>query len=137
MTKTPTSVLDIHIGSRVKMARMMRGLSREVLADRLGVELDAMTAYERGERRFGPTLLQDAAGIIGVTVSHFFGDFDSGMDIIRPFATEPDDGSLPDVAEVQAMIDAFVQVRSSSLRDGLLRQAQAAVEVTCGTAAND
>lgn len=122
------SPVDIHVGSRVRMLRMVKTFSREKLADSLNIETEEMAALERGDTRFGPTLLQDVADILGYTVADFFLGFDSGLPIIP--STVPDDGTMPGVAEVQQMVDTFVQIRSQSFREGLLRQAQAAAEVT-------
>jgi transcriptional regulator with XRE-family HTH domain len=71
MNKTP-NIIDKHVGSRVRMRRLMLGLSQGKLADALGLTFQQVQKYEKGMNRMGASRLQQAADVLGVTVSFFF-----------------------------------------------------------------
>src|SRR5262245_4356507 len=47
-----------HAGSRIRMRRMMLGMSQEKLADGLGVTFQQVQKYEKGRNRIGAGRLQ-------------------------------------------------------------------------------
>ncbi len=63
---------DIHIGRRLREARLGRGLSQGALGNKLGVTFQQIQKYESGANRIGGSRLWDMSGILGVPVSHFF-----------------------------------------------------------------
>jgi transcriptional regulator with XRE-family HTH domain len=72
MTKTEISnPIDIHVGSRVRMRRMMLGMSQEKLGDALGLTFQQVQKYEKGTNRMGASRLQQAADILGVAAILF------------------------------------------------------------------
>ena len=72
-TKRPNAI-DVHVGSRMRMRRMMLGMSQEKLATAFGVSFQQVQKYERGTNRMGSSRLQHAASILRVPVSFFFED---------------------------------------------------------------
>ena len=72
-TKRPNAI-DAHVGSRMRMRRMMLGMSQEKLATAFGVSFQQVQKYERGANRMGSSRLQHAASILRVPVSYFFED---------------------------------------------------------------
>jgi transcriptional regulator with XRE-family HTH domain len=70
-TKGPNAI-DIHVGSRMRMRRMMLGMSQEKLATGLGLTFQQVQKYEKGANRMGASRLQQAADILRVPVSFFF-----------------------------------------------------------------
>jgi transcriptional regulator with XRE-family HTH domain len=71
MKKTPNPV-DKHVGSRVRMRRLMLSLSQEKLGDALGLTFQQIQKYEKGTNRIGASRLQHMSGILQVPVSFFF-----------------------------------------------------------------
>ena len=51
-TKGPNAI-DMHVGSRMRMRRMMLGMSQEKLADSFGLTFQQVQKYERGKKRMG------------------------------------------------------------------------------------
>ena len=51
-TKGPNAI-DAHVGSRLRMRRMMLGMSQEKLADGLGLTFQQVQKYEKGANRMG------------------------------------------------------------------------------------
>ena len=75
MTKTKIKIsnpIDIHVGSRLHMCRLMLNLSQEKLGKALGITFQQVQKYEKGVNRMGSSRLQQAADILGVTVPFFF-----------------------------------------------------------------
>lgn len=71
MKKTPNPT-DKHVGSRVRMRRMMLGMSQEKLGDALGLTFQQVQKYEKGTNRIGASRLQQISNILQVPVSFFF-----------------------------------------------------------------
>jgi transcriptional regulator with XRE-family HTH domain len=63
---------DKHVGARVRMRRMMLGMSQEKLGDALGLTFQQVQKYEKGSNRIGASRLQHIAQILQVPVSFFF-----------------------------------------------------------------
>ena len=59
MAKTKASnAIDAHVGSRVRMRRMMLGMSQQKLGDALGLTFQQVQKYEKGTNRMGASRLQ-------------------------------------------------------------------------------
>jgi transcriptional regulator with XRE-family HTH domain len=65
--KTP-NLIDKHVGSRLRMRRIMLGMSQEKLAVGFGLTFQQVQKYEKGVNRMGASRLQQAAQILDVTV---------------------------------------------------------------------
>ncbi|WP_026616566.1 helix-turn-helix domain-containing protein [Ensifer aridi] len=72
MNKKDPNPIDAFVGSRVRMRRLMVGLSQEKLADGLGITFQQVQKYEKGTNRIGASRLQAIADILGVHPSFFF-----------------------------------------------------------------
>jgi transcriptional regulator with XRE-family HTH domain len=69
--KTPNPI-DKHVGSRVRMRRMMLSMSQEKLGDALGLTFQQVQKYEKGTNRIGASRLQQISDILQAPVSFFF-----------------------------------------------------------------
>jgi transcriptional regulator with XRE-family HTH domain len=69
--KTPDPV-DKHVGGRVRMRRMMLGMSQEKLGDALGITFQQVQKYEKGTNRIGASRLQHISHVLQVAVPFFF-----------------------------------------------------------------
>jgi transcriptional regulator with XRE-family HTH domain len=74
MAKKAPNPIDKHVGSRVRMRRMMLGMSQEKLGDALGLTFQQVQKYEGGANRVSASRLSAMAEILGVPISYFFGD---------------------------------------------------------------
>lgn len=68
--------MDIHVGSRVRLRRMMMGLSQDRLGEELGLTFQQVQKYEKGVNRIGASRLFDISRILEVPVQFFYDDFD-------------------------------------------------------------
>jgi transcriptional regulator with XRE-family HTH domain len=71
VTKNPT-LIDRHVGNRVRMRRMIVDMSQERLGEALGVTFQQVQKYEKGTNRIGASRLQQIANVLGVPVGFFF-----------------------------------------------------------------
>ena len=72
MAKKAPNPTDKHVGSRVRMRRMMLGMSQEKLGDALGLTFQQVQKYEKGTNRIGASRLQQISHILQVPVAFFF-----------------------------------------------------------------
>ncbi len=63
---------DIHIGRRLRQARLSRGLSQDLLGKRLGITYQQIQKYESGSNRIGGSRLWDMCRLLDVPVGYFF-----------------------------------------------------------------
>ena len=72
MAKKAPNPIDKHVGSRVRMRRMMLSLSQEKLGGALGLTFQQVQKYEKGTNRIGASRLQQISHILQVPVAFFF-----------------------------------------------------------------
>ena len=63
---------DVHVGARIRMRRMILGISQEKLGMALGVTFQQVQKYEKGATRVGAGRLLEVANYLGVPVGYFF-----------------------------------------------------------------
>ena len=73
MKKSPNHV-DRHVGSRVRLRRMLLGLSQEKLGEALGLTFQQVQKYEKGTNRIGASRLQQIAQFLKVDIAYLFED---------------------------------------------------------------
>lgn len=104
--------IDVHVGRRLRQARLLAGLSQEELGDGIGVSFQAVQKYEHGENRLSASRLFRAAKLLSRSVSFFFDDIeDEG-------ATGTEGGFSRDEIE---LIRHYRQISSEDVRDHLLQ----------------
>lgn len=64
--------IDVHVGSRVRLRRMILGMSQEKLGEHLGLTFQQVQKYEKGVNRIGASRLFDLANVLGVPVQFFY-----------------------------------------------------------------
>lgn len=72
MAKKPLNSIDIHVGSRVRMRRLMLDMSQTNLADAIGITFQQVQKYEKGTNRISASRLQHISTILQVPVPFFF-----------------------------------------------------------------
>src|SRR5436305_6562493 len=72
MAKKVPNPIDSYVGSRVRMRRMMLGMSQEKLGDALGLTFQQIQKYEKGTNRIGASRLQQISLVLQVQVAFFF-----------------------------------------------------------------
>jgi transcriptional regulator with XRE-family HTH domain len=77
-TGAPNPV-DVHVGQRVRMRRVLLGMSQEKLGAALGLTFQQVQKYERGANRIGASRLWDLSLVLKCHVSYFFEDMGTAV----------------------------------------------------------
>lgn len=128
MARKQPHPIDVHVGRRVKMRRILIGMSQEKLGDRLGLTFQQVQKYEKGANRIGASRLWDLSRILGVPVRYFF-------EGLRTEAGAPAEGfaeeAQPDYvldfvqsSEGVQLIKAFVRIKDDNVRRGIVNLAK-------------
>lgn len=64
--------IDIHVGSRVRMKRTLKGLTQAGLGEVVGLTFQQIQKYERGTNRIGSSRLFKLAHALDTPVGFFF-----------------------------------------------------------------
>jgi transcriptional regulator with XRE-family HTH domain len=64
--------IDVHVGHRLREARLLAKLNQIQLGEGIGVTFQAVQKYEAGENRLSASRLYMAAQFVGLPVSFFF-----------------------------------------------------------------
>ena len=91
MNKSPNPI-DKHVGARVRMRRLLVGMSQGKLGEALDVTFQQVQKYEKGANRIGASRLQQLARVLDVPPSYFFEGAPTGEATASGFA-EPDGNS--------------------------------------------
>lgn len=78
MAKTPHAV-DVHVGNRVRMRRIMLGLSQPDLGNACGITFQQIQKYENGSNRISASRLVEFATTLKVPVAWFFEGLEAGQ----------------------------------------------------------
>src|SRR5437867_8014014 len=86
MVKKAPNPIDKHVGSRVRMRRMMLKMSQTALGDALGLTFQQVQKYEKGTNRIGAGRLQHIAHFLQVPIDFLFDGAPGGsMKDFKPF----------------------------------------------------
>jgi transcriptional regulator with XRE-family HTH domain len=117
-TKRPNPI-DIYVGNRVRMRRLMLGMSQTKLGNALGLTFQQVQKYEKGTNRMGASRLQHIAQVLRVPISFFFEGAPSLSAPSKGTAAAP---STSYISEFFAKSDglilskSFMQIKDAKLR---------------------
>lgn len=122
--------LDLHVGSRVRLQRMLLGMSQEKLGEQLGLTFQQIQKYEKGINRIGASRLFELARVLGVSVQFFYDDAPGAAGGYRSQA--PSAGGLAERAADRYVVDflssregvelnkAFVKISDPKVRRSIV-----------------
>jgi transcriptional regulator with XRE-family HTH domain len=70
--KKQANPIDAQVGNRVRIRRMLIGMSQEKLGDHLGLTFQQVQKYEKGVNRVGAGRLYEISRILGVPINFFY-----------------------------------------------------------------
>jgi transcriptional regulator with XRE-family HTH domain len=112
--------IDKHVGHRIRLRRMMLGMSQGTLGTALGLTFQQVQKYEKGANRVGASRLQQISETLQVPVAFFF----EGSPSLLPGRSVPA-GEPSAHAEVSnflatsegiALTQAFLRIKDARLR---------------------
>ena len=101
MSKRDPNFIDKHVGNRVRMRRLLIGMSQEKLGELLGITFQQVQKYEKGSNRISASRLYYLAQILGVPIQFFYDEL-------------PDTGTPQGMAEI-GMTDLLVVIGSFAI----------------------
>lgn len=116
MIKRVPNPVDKHVGSRVRMRRLMLGMSQEKLAHGLAVTFQQVQKYEKGINRVGAGRLQHISHILQIPAAFFFDG--------SPHGEAPSPAHVSDfvtTADGLALMQAFMRIEQPSLRQRIVQ----------------
>jgi transcriptional regulator with XRE-family HTH domain len=123
MIKKAPNPIDKHVGSRVRMRRMMVSMSQEKLGDALGLTFQQVQKYEKGTNRIGASRLQQISLILQVPVSFFFEGAPPPPGSPEGFGEGSSPAYVQEILSTSdglALVKAFSQIQSAKLRRKLV-----------------
>jgi transcriptional regulator with XRE-family HTH domain len=120
--KAPNPV-DKYVGSRIRMRRIMLGMSQEKLGESLGLTFQQIQKYEKGTNRVGASRLQQISEILQVPVSFLFEGGPGGALNANGLAEAPSPAYVSDflaTSEGLALTRAFTRINGSKLRRSIV-----------------
>ncbi len=135
--KSP-SAIDKHVGTRVRMRRMLIGMSQEKLGAALGITFQQVQKYEKGANRIGASRLYELSRVLDVPVSFFFDDTDPvRAPAMGGFAEPPVEDFEADPLHKEERIElvrAYFAIEDATVRRRLLDLAKALAAESDATA---
>ena len=116
--------IDAHVGTRVRLRRMLLGMSQEKLGEHLGLTFQQVQKYEKGANRVGASRLQMIATILDTPVGYFFADapIPSSTTDSKPVVQEEDAvTSFLATREGVELNLAFQRVANAKLRQNIVQ----------------
>lgn len=78
--------IDVHVGHRIKMRRLVQGMSQKELAEEIGTTFQQVQKYEKGTNRVSASRLYDVAKVLQTDPNYFFEEIDASADNTSPRA---------------------------------------------------
>jgi transcriptional regulator with XRE-family HTH domain len=116
MRQKSSNPIDTYVGNRLRMRRMMLGLSQTKLADTLGLTFQQVQKYEKGTNRLSASKLLQCANFLKVPVTFFFEGAPGaqGKGTTRPPADYV--SHFLATKDGLALVKAFTQIKNAKLK---------------------
>lgn len=138
--KAPNPV-DRYVGSRIRMRRIMLGMSQEKLGEALRLTFQQVQKYEKGTNRVGASRLQQIAEILQVPVSFMFDGGPGGLPAADgSFGEAASPAYISDflaTADGLALTRAFTRIPDPKLRRSIVELVERIGELASADSAAD
>ena len=115
--------VDVYVGSRLRLRRILLGMSQQKLSDALGVTFQQLQKYENGSNRISASRLYQLSRLLGVPISFFFSDYSEGASP-QPQAEQQvaEEMTHPEMSrrETLVLVRSYYKIKDPSVRQQLL-----------------
>lgn len=140
--------VDVHVGRRLRLARMLRSLSQNELGAAVGVTFQQVQKYERGDNKIGASRLYQFSRVLGVEVGFFFDGASNNSSMLvgsmndnAAFCLAESEVNfgyeLLDDKEILALIRAYNGIQDQKLRRRILELVRSLNETSSLATAHD
>lgn len=112
---TPDPV-DVHVGQRIRMRRLMVGVTQTQLADELGLTFQQVQKYEKGTNRVSCSKLYAICKVLDVAPEYFFEGLPSTVDGRRSRRRDAADAAILNTPDGIQLMRSFRNIRQKSVR---------------------
>ena len=123
-TKKNPNPVDIHVGGRVRLRRMLVGLSQEKLGTSMGLTFQQIQKYEKGVNRIGASRLFRLSQVLDVPVQFFFDGMPPMQGSVATGMAEPkQEAFLYEFLNTRDGLElnrAFVKVTNADMRKAVI-----------------
>lgn len=116
--------VDVHVGNRVRMRRMLLGMSQERLGELIGLTFQQIQKYEKGANRVGASRLFQMSAALSVPIQYFFDDLQLGVRQSQPgFAEAGPEGEIAEFLSTREGVElyrAFVRIQDPKVRRSII-----------------
>lgn len=139
MPRNKERTLDVYIGAKVRMRRLMMNMSQETLSGKLGVTLQQVQKYEKGLNRISASRLFELALALGVPVGYFYEGLEESDALARVNGAKEGLQDSPAVSPLMEFISsgpgvelnqAFLRIDDDKMRRRLLAMVNDIARVT-------
>jgi transcriptional regulator with XRE-family HTH domain len=118
------TVVDTHVGQKIRARRIFLRMSQTEVADVVGITFQQIQKYERGANRVGASRLLEISDALGVSPIYFF----EGAPTVGKKAPAPKDGELSEdtivsflgTREGVALVRGFLAIKRKSVRQNVI-----------------
>ncbi len=126
MSPKTHSPVDGYIGSRVRLRRILIGMSQKNLGDELGITFQQVQKYEKGKNRVSCSRLHQISKILYVSPRFFF----EGYKDTEPTGVRDEYvifmDKLAQSRQVLRLVKAFENIENQSVKDAILKLVESA-----------
>ena len=134
--KSKPDHIDRLVSKRLKMRRIMLGLSQQELSEAVGVSIQQIQKYEKAVNRISSGKLYGFAKILKVQINYFFDSHvsvgDASECLKNGLASEDCyqrvEGKLPYEKEVLSLIKSFGEIKDAQVRKKILELIKVVVQ---------
>ena len=121
---TRVNDIDRHVGKKLRLRRIMLGLSQQILGDAVGVTIQQIQKYEKATNRVASGKLYQFAKLLHVPVQYFFAELDEAAQRSRASFAESQEEFVDKDAvqerEVLSLVKSYNEIRDTSVRKKIL-----------------
>ncbi|HMJ41646.1 MAG TPA: helix-turn-helix transcriptional regulator [Pseudolabrys sp.] len=120
--KSPNAI-DTYVGSRIRMQRLLIGMTQQKLGDAIGLTFQQVQKYEKGANRVGASRLQQISSALGVAPAFFFEGVPAAAGGQPTYEANPMPHYVSDflsTADGVALIKSFIRISSPKLRRAIV-----------------
>jgi transcriptional regulator with XRE-family HTH domain len=125
--KVPNPV-DVHVGSRVRQARILAGISQEKLGAALGLTFQQVQKYEKGMNRIGASRLSQISLAVRQPIPWFY----EGVDTSKPSSLAAPSDPCQQLGMTRRGLElarAFTAIEDADVRTKIVDMVQAVAKL--------
>ena len=114
-----SNMVDVYVGARLRMRRVMLGMSQGKLGEQLGVTFQQIQKYEKGANRISATRLRQAAQVLDTNIQFFLEGAPtetSSPDVLTESGAPSFDVTFLSSSEGLQLNRAFIRIRDAKVR---------------------